>query len=329
MRILLISHQLDFSGAPLALLNLARTLIELGHTVVLSSLQNGPLGSYFVNAGVAPLQSGDHPGGDFDLLIANTSPSVGAAVHLAGTSTRVVAWIHESRDFFIRTRSSPSSLGFDKLFAMALPTRFQKKELQPLTASLACFHLPNRVELSPEEPSTAPDVEAAPYWVCCGPWTKRKNQQTLLALLDQCRIAAAIRFLGASPPAGLPPGRHAWTGKLPPAQAHALIRRSRGLVSCSRAEVQPLSVIESLLAGNPVLLSDIPAHRELFEACPDINLFSLHQPATFVQGWQRMQQQWQDPACRARLQQFAQVTFGRAQFRQNVAALLQSCQSAS
>ena len=41
------------------------------------------------------------------------------------------------------------------------------------------------------------------------------------------------------------------------------------LVHVSRAEVQSLAVIETLAHGTPVVLSDIPSHRELAARYPD------------------------------------------------------------
>jgi glycosyltransferase involved in cell wall biosynthesis len=43
----------------------------------------------------------------------------------------------------------------------------------------------------------------------------------------------------------------------------ALLRGARVLVHLSQAEVQSLAVLEALAVGTPVVLSDIPSHREL------------------------------------------------------------------
>jgi glycosyltransferase involved in cell wall biosynthesis len=40
-------------------------------------------------------------------------------------------------------------------------------------------------------------------------------------------------------------------------------------VSASRAEGMPNAVLEALATGLPVVLSDIPAHREILDVCPD------------------------------------------------------------
>jgi hypothetical protein len=54
MKILLITHQLDFSGAPLALLSLSKVLIKLNHSLVIASLKYGPLINNFLKLGINP-----------------------------------------------------------------------------------------------------------------------------------------------------------------------------------------------------------------------------------------------------------------------------------
>ena len=53
------------------------------------------------------------------------------------------------------------------------------------------------------------------------------------------------------------------------------LRAADYFVSASRAEGMPNAVLEGLAAGLPVILSDIPAHREILDICPDAGwLFS-------------------------------------------------------
>jgi len=69
-----------------------------------------------------------------------------------------------------------------------------------------------------------------------------------------------VRHLESLAPAGV-----RFTGPLHGARRDALLHHARALVLPSRLEGFPLAPMESLSAGRPVLLSDIPPHRELLD----------------------------------------------------------------
>lgn len=114
-----------------------------------------------------------------------------------------------------------------------------------------------------------------------------------IACPDDCRRhTLRYKFIGASIPGGLAIGDHAghrYLGPIHPASARREIARATSLVSAAETEVQPLTVIESILAGRPALLSDIPAHRILAREFPNAFLFDRRDPTSFAMGWHRMQ----------------------------------------
>jgi len=101
-----------------------------------------------------------------------------------------------------------------------------------------------------------------------------------------------------------------------------LIAESRGLISPSLSEAQPLAAIEAAMAARPVLLSDIAAHRELKQAMPDVILFDPSRVESFVGGFEAFEKQSTDGVVRSRLQADALRNFGPEGFAENVRQVL-------
>lgn len=315
MRVLLISHQLDYSGAPLALLELSRALRESGHEVHLAALGSGPLGNEFIAGGVRPFRPGGEP---IDLVVANTVVSVPAALALAPSADRVLAWIHETAFFFRLLRTSPRDYSLDRLRFAAFPARFQVDEFAQWMPAAVRMQLRNCVRMPPLAPAAA----VPEHYVCSGRWEARKNQSRLLELTRVLPSAPAVWFVGADLPPNVPPGQHRFLGALTPGESKRAIAGSRAILSASLAEAQPLSAIEAVMAGRPALLSDIPAHRELQQAVPDIVLFDPRLVESFAGGFATIEAQSVDPDLRRRLQADAQRVFGVQGFADNVRQVL-------
>jgi len=315
MRVVLISHQLDYSGAPLALLELAAVLKGLGHDLHLAALSPGPVGNEFLSLGVKPYRSGSQA---IDLFIANTVLSVPAALALAPSPDSVLAWIHETEFFFRILRASARDFSLDKLRYAAFPARFQIEEFARWMPAAVRMQLRNCVRMPPSDPS----APAQDHYVCSGKWEARKNQARLLELVKALPIEPTIFFVGADPPPGMPPTAHRFLGTLPPRESKRLIAQSRGLISPSLAEAQPLAAIEAVMAARPVLLSDIPAHRELKQAVPDIILFDPGRVESFVSGFKALEEQSSDQVVRSRLRAAALRNFGPEGFAENVRQVL-------
>lgn len=316
MKILLVSHQMDYSGAPIALLELAKSLKRLGHEVFYVALSRGPFEREFVDEGVKLFDS-TYSTAKFDLAIANTVISVPHA--LRAPAFKVAAWIHESVEFFKVLRSSPRDFQLDQLELAAFPSKFQIDEFRGHMPETKLMQLRNCVDLGALViPNDCPVSE----YVCTGHWEPRKAQHQLIALIGHCSEKIRIKFVGASRPPSQTGGEHMFTGQIPPKQAREQIAAARGLISCATAETQNLAAIEALQAGVPVLLSDIPAHRELKSLVPQILLFDPHSPEAFVRGLKAMDESWLDSKARQNAAERARATFESREFDKNVASLL-------
>lgn len=321
MNLLLVSHRLDYSGAPIALLELAKSLLRLKHSVSISSLQTGPLLTEFSKSGVKQFDSSKNISDDYDLIIANTVLSVPPSLNFRKSSKNVLAWIHESEYFFQILKRSPKSFRLDELEYAVFPSKFQINEFSQWMPKTIKAQLKNCVQI-PEDVLVS--VDANPYIVCSGEWEKRKSQIKLVHLLKNIDNPPEIYFVGASNP-GIPLcGKFTFTGVLSPLQAKSKIATSQGVVSCSISETQNLVAIEAMLLGVPVMLSDIPAHRELKLQVPDVLLFDPDNNESFKAAFNLLLSHRTDEALRNRLKNDAMRAFGVEEFDKNVLGLLNS-----
>lgn len=124
------------------------------------------------------------------------------------------------------------------------------------------------------EPGAGED-EPEGHILLLGAISERKRQREVLeALAGEPGIVVAGAYAG--PREGLAAWEAAvrgadarWLGEVSDQRVVARLQRGAAvLVHLARAEVQSLAVIETLAHGTPVVLSDIPSHRELASAYP-------------------------------------------------------------
>ena len=108
-KILMITHQLSRTGAPIALLNVARLLREEGNEIDLISLDNGPLKEEFEELGISVsieneiLQKWETYLPHFetyDLVFCNTIVTYEAIHILNHSNVPAIWWIHEPKEYF-------------------------------------------------------------------------------------------------------------------------------------------------------------------------------------------------------------------------------------
>lgn len=126
-------------------------------------------------------------------------------------------------------------------------------------------------------PPAAPPrgVPGEPFALLLGAVSARKRQADVVrALGGVAPVVVAGDFAGTPQErrawdAAVAASGAAWLGHVAGAPAVAALTRAAGvLVHWSAAETQSLAVLEALSVGTPVVLSDIPSHRELAEAHP-------------------------------------------------------------
>lgn len=318
---LLLSHDFSYSGAPIALLSLARAMQRLGEQPRVATMQDGPLGNDFSANGI-PVVKGFAPA-EVEFVVVNTFVPVRTAIRSFKQrfGTLVAAWLHEAAYSFENRGMSPGDAGLRDLDLVLAPARFQIDELSPFLPSGRVFQLRNQVD----QKHYRPGGDANGFAVV-GNWRRRKGQDNLVFLARGCDMPFAFRFIGAPRPAhilddaGGP--RHVFLGSVSPEVAKFEIAKSAALVSGSNGEVQPLSVIEALLAGRPALLSDIPAHQGFAATFPNVFLFDTASVNSFRRGVEQLGAvlSREDLADRARRE--ATAIFGESAFLGRVRQML-------
>ena len=133
--------------------------------------------------------------------------------------------------------------------------------------------VPNGVAPVPDAP-VPHGTPPAPYVVLLGTVNARKRQAQTVAALRGVTIVIAGGFEGtpqerADFERAVAAAGATWLGEVAdPGAVRALLRGARALVHLSSAEGQSLAVLEALSEGTPVVVSPLPANRELRERHP-------------------------------------------------------------
>lgn len=109
--VLLVSHQLDLTGAPVALMNMAEMLKKMGYDPVVASPADGPLTQHIqMPVIIYPLICKDDLVSDaahlFELIVCNTVETSELVNRLNGKETPVLWWIHEADGAYTPKRNS-------------------------------------------------------------------------------------------------------------------------------------------------------------------------------------------------------------------------------
>jgi glycosyltransferase involved in cell wall biosynthesis len=284
-KMLLVSHQLDYSGAPFALLAFAKVMRQLGISLDLVSMKTGPLAQEFASIGVNILRSTDFLG--YNLIILNTSLCAGVSDKIPVVA-KFVLWLHESPSLFVHTdiplvvakaagRAAAllfPSVSTAKEWSKFGPLRDEGKLILSLMTPVAMMtpESENKVDSINRESDgrllRLVSIDPCEYFR--GP----KVLMSAINLLATKGFKIELRSFGG--PDGLyqsavgqiPNFSFFGGGRAPRSEVLKGLAMSDMYISTTSHATQNLGLCEASLVGVPAVVSDIDVHKELARLLP-------------------------------------------------------------
>ena len=329
--VLLTSHELSMSGAPLLLFALARHLTAHGYRVTIASSEHGPLEQAIRAAGielvVLPGLYVDGPQAyrlacAADLVLANTITAM-RVVHAArAAGTACLWWVHESAYGQSVADTMPiAASAFAAADGLVFPTR--------ACAALYTAHLggappvPIYYGIAPPPQVAAPPIARAGRLavVAIASIEPRKGQDVLLKALAALSPATRERidlylvgkvvdwpfyqWLSAEATAL---GNIFFSGEIGHSAALGYLQAADIFVLPSRDEVLPISLLEALACAKPIIVSAVGGVPETIVDGRDALCFASEDYTALAAQLERLAD---DPALREGLGQAARTCYER------------------
>ncbi len=285
--LLIVSHDLSWSGAPLILLHLAKWCQARGYFITVMSPKAGPLGEHFVAAGfpviVDPLIARNHPSftdfaREFDCVIASTIFGAPIVRSAKAAGLPHFWWIHEGR---IAEHYLAEDAGLRGALATAdfvvTPDTRSARVYQPFSdrrVRVLPYGIPDPRTSEAEPAGRSPDGRVK--FLLLGTIEDRKGQKVFLEawsqLSDVVRQKARCEVVGRPHDAALAEEIRAAAAADPSltyresvthSEALALIRAADVMLSTSWDETGPLISIEALALGTPILSTTVGGVAEI------------------------------------------------------------------
>lgn len=155
--------------------------------------------------------------------------------------------------------------GLDACDAVVAPSAAQARATEAAHGIAGIVTVANATALAPCPPGGGTGVVAAGQW-----WDRGKNGDVLVAAADLCRWS--VRLVGATAAADgrrLETGQAEATGPLPHDQAVEALAAAGIVVAPSLYEPFGLAALDAARLGRPLVLSDIPTHREIWDGAAE------------------------------------------------------------
>jgi len=309
--LLFISHDLSLSGAPILLLHLAIWCKRNGMFVVVMAPKDGPLREKYEAAGIPllidPLILTGHESfakfvRDFDCVLANTIVSEPAVRSAHAVKVPVIWWVHETEvgEHYLREDAKLRS-ALALADAILAPSERTARVYRPFTeSSVECsfYGIPDAGVAGASFDMAQP----RPFrFLVLGTIEPRKGQDIFLEavrlLPAEVQASTEFHLVGRVPGpefgaqikeagAGL---AHFCVGEARDhAEALEAIRRSDVLVCSSRDEAMPVTILEALSLGKPIVSANVGGIGEILTDGHNALLVRPEDPAALAGAMQRL-----------------------------------------
>ena len=271
---LLISHQLDFSGAPVALFHLAKALIQINHDVELVSLhKGGGLLADFKQIGVKYREEKSLDVNEYDAVVFNTVISTQLIPKIKNRKTKFILWIHESP--FLAGLAWSNSVYMSRTENVDLiifPTEACKNEWDGLIDTSGSISLLSPVDIPDEIKQINCEHRRIIKTYCIiDPRESYRNIQIIEREILNFPDEAVFNFVGCDMPdtkmaSDLRSKRNVevrWHGRVARKAALEILAKSDIYISATCLATQNRGFCEAIMLNKTVLVSSIKAHVEI------------------------------------------------------------------
>lgn len=284
-KLLLVSHQLDFSGAPLALLEMAKSTISLGYEVFLISLSpDAGLGNEFKKVGVTVLNKANI--NEYDYIVFNTVLSTRAIPTNSGLKEKLILWIHESPYL--------QGLGWSKAVRMQ-NAAYVKKIIFP---TYAChnewkkFITINDYSILPSPVEMPANIKLEKNKICknkleyciIDPREDYRGISRIEESINNYKGDAVFHFVGSNPPPNYsnPNGVELhYYGRIGRDQTISILNRSDFYISATCMATQNRGLCEAIKLNKFCIISEIDAHIEMIKKSRHTN-YKFFKPLDYL-----------------------------------------------
>lgn len=263
-KVLLVTHQLDFSGAPLALLDLAIVLKNNGFELTVLSLNadNG-VGAKFNELGAQLVNSANIQ--NFDYAVFNTVLST-RLIPTSKTKAKKILWIHESP--YLAGLAWNLNVKMDRarfVDNIIFPSQSCKAEWDNFISIKNDFVCATPIDI-PENLEINYHLQNKLSYCIVDPREDYRGISRIEEAISKLKGNYTFNFIGTSAPKNkIESHSHEviYHGRLERSKALEILSMSDIYVSNTCMATQNRGLCEAMALGKTCLISDIPAHLEI------------------------------------------------------------------